>query len=462
MISISDWMGKLEENKAAEAVEELFGRIEKSPYNAYVTLNKDDALSTAKKYDKGELKGKLAGIPIGVKDCITTKDLMTTCGSRILHDYMPPYNAHVVDRLREEGAIIIGKCNMDEFAMGTTTETSYYGVVKNPVDLERVAGGSSGGSGAVIAGDEAVLSLGSDTGGSIRCPASFCGVVGLKATYGLVSRYGLIPYANSLEQIGPMASNVRDMALLLEVIAGKDDRDSTNTGRGFEFKEKGNGEKRKLKIGVIKEMGGKKDVMNVFERAVDNIISLGYEVGEVSMTSYKYALAAYYIIAMSEASSNLARYDGVRYGHAAEKLDSWTRYFSKVRAEGFGSEVKRRIMLGSYALSTGYFGKYYLKALKVRTLVQQDFQRSYKDFDLLISPTMPSTAFKIGELADPLTMYKMDVNTVPINLAGVPAMSLPIGRSGNLPVGMQVIGDYFSENMIINFALDLESNIKPY
>jgi len=456
VISISDWKEKLNGVKASEAVSELFERIEKSPYNAYLTLNKEDAIATAKKYDRGDLKGKLAGIPVGVKDCITTKNLRTTCGSRILHDYIPPYNAHVVERLREEGAIILGKCNMDEFAMGTTTETSYFGVVKNPVDVGRVAGGSSGGSGAVIAGEEAVLSLGSDTGGSIRCPASFCGVVGMKATYGLVSRYGLIPYANSLEQIGPMASNVRDMALLLEVIAGKDVRDSTNTGRGYEFREDGNNE---LKIGVIKEMGGTKEVMDVFERTVEDVRSMGYQVGEVSMTSYKYALAAYYIIAMSEASSNLARYDGVRYGHAAEKLDSWTRYFSKVRAEGFGSEVKRRIMLGSYALSTGYFGKYYLKALKVRTLVQQDFQRAFKDYDLLISPTMPSTAFKIGELADPLTMYKMDVNTVPINLAGVPAMSLPIGTSGNLPVGMQIIGAYFSENMVINFALDLENNL---
>jgi len=454
MITADEWRERLKIEKATDLISEMFERIEKSNLNAYVTLNRK-ALKQAESYDKGEVKGRLAGIPVAVKDCITTKNLRTTCSSKILHNYVPPFDAHVVERLKEEGAIITGKTNMDEFAMGTTTETSYFGVVRNPYDNERVAGGSSGGSGAVIAGDEAVLSLGTDTGGSIRCPASFCGIVGLKPTYGLVSRYGLIPYANSLEQIGPMASNVKDVALLLEVIAGIDKRDSTNAERDFKFRS----ESRKLKIGVIKEMGGSKEVIEKFDESVELIRSFGHEVGEVSMASFKYALAAYYVIAMSEASSNLARYDGVRYGHALDQLDSWTKYFSRIRAEGFGDEVKRRIMLGSYALSAGYYGKYYLKALKVRTLVKNDFQRALKDFDLLISPTMPSIAFRIGELADPLTMYKMDVNTVPVNLAGIPALSLPIGFAKSLPVGLQIMGDYFSENLILNFAMEIENEL---
>jgi len=459
MISVAEWRESLESEKAYDLVAELLDKIEKSNLNAYITINKEEALKKAEEFDKGKREGKLAGIPIAIKDNISTKNLRTTCGSRMLSNYIPVFDAHVVERLKQEGAIILGKTNMDEFAMGTTTETSYFGVVRNPYDENRVAGGSSGGSGAAVGGGETVLALGSDTGGSIRCPASFCGVVGLKPTYGLVSRYGLIPYANSLEQIGPMASTVEDTALLLEVIAGKDTRDSTNAGKGFTFNPE-EIEGKKLRIGIIKEMGGSNEVMEKFSEAVDLIKSLGHEICEVSMPSFKYALAAYYIIAMSEASSNLARYDGVRYGYALEQLDSWSKYFSKVRAEGFGDEVKRRIMLGSYALSAGYYGKYYLKALKVRTLVKNDFQKALKECDLLIAPTMPSLPFKIGELADPLTMYKMDVNTVPINLAGVPALSLPVGLVKGLPVGMQIIGDYFSENMILSFALQVEKELK--
>ena len=412
---ISEWREKVEDEGAENAVTEVLDKIKQSRLNAFITIN-EKCIEDARRFDKGELKGRLAGVPVAVKDCITTEGILTTCGSKILHDYIPPFDAHVVERLKAEGAIIVGKTNMDEFAMGTTTETSYYGVVRNPYDLDRVAGGSSGGSGACVAADESVLSLGSDTGGSIRCPASFCGVVGLKPTYGLVSRYGLIPYANSLEQIGPFASNVDDLGLLLEVIAGPDARDSTNAGKEFRYEPK---EREGLRIGVIKEMGGNDDVMNSFDQAVE-LIKAKHKVAEVSMPSFKYALAAYYIIAMSEASSNLARYDGVRYGLSAEKLSSWNEFFSKVRADGFGDEVKRRIMLGSYALSAGYYGKYYLKALKVRTLVIRDFKKALNDFDLLIAPTMPALPFKIGELADPLTMYKADVNTVPINLAGVP------------------------------------------
>ena len=456
MISVAEWRERLESEKCYDIVSEMLEGIERSKLNAYITVVKDEALKKAEEYDRGELKGRLAGIPVAVKDNITTKGIRTTCASKILHDYVPPFDAHVVERLKAEGAIIIGKTNMDEFAMGTTTETSYFGVVRNPYDERRVAGGSSGGSGAVVAANEAVMALGSDTGGSIRCPASFCGVYGLKPTYGLVSRYGLIPYANSLEQIGPMASSVEDLALLLEVIAGKDARDSTSAGRGFEFKRT----ERKVKIGVVKEMGGNDEVMGRFEEVLEIISELADgKVVEVSMPSFRYALAAYYVIAMSEASSNLARYDGVRYGLASE-LDSWSRYFSKVRAEGFGEEVKRRIMLGSYALSAGYYGKYYLKALKVRTLVRRDFQKAFGQVDLLVSPTMPSLPFKIGELADPLTMYKADVNTVAINLAGIPALSMPAGLVKGLPVGLQIMGDYFSENTILNFALILEKRFR--
>jgi len=446
-VRIAEWKEKVESQGCYDAVSEMLERIEKSRLNAYITVCKDEALKMAEKYDRGELKGRLAGIPVAVKDNISTKGILTTCASKMLSNYRPVFDAHVVEKLKQEGAIIIGKANMDEFAMGTTTETSYFGVVRNPHDEARVAGGSSGGSGAVIAADEAVLSLGSDTGGSIRCPASFCGVYGLKPTYGLVSRYGLIPYANSLEQIGPMADSIEDLALLLEVIAGKDTRDSTNAGREFRFEP----EDRKLRVGIIAEMGGNDDVMKRFNEAVE-VIREKHEVGEVSMPSFKYALAAYYIIAMSEASSNLARYDGVRYGFALEKLDSWRRYFSKVRAEGFGDEVKRRIMLGSYALSAGYYGKYYLKAQKVRTLVIRDFKKAFEEYDVLISPTMPALPFKIGELADPLTMYKADVNTVPVNLAGLPALSVPVGMVKGLPVGLQVIGNYFSENTLLNFG----------
>lgn len=456
MITVAEWREWLESESCYDLISELFDRIERSKLNAYITLNKEDALKLAEEYDRGKLRGRLAGIPVAVKDNISTRGLRTTCASKMLHNYIPPFDAHVVERLKQEGAIIIGKTNMDEFAMGTTTETSYFGVVRNPYDLDRVAGGSSGGSGAAVAGDETVLALGSDTGGSIRCPSSFCGIVGLKPTYGLVSRYGLIPYANSLEQIGPMASCVEDCALLLEIIAGKDPRDSTNAGIEFKFKPVD----RRFKVGIIREMGGNDDVMGKFEEVVNEIVKPNFEVVEVSMPSFKYALPAYYIIAMSEASSNLARYDGVRYGYALNRLDTWTKYFARVRAEGFGEEVKRRIMLGTYALSAGYYGKYYLKALKVRTLVKQDFERALKDCDILIAPTMPALPFKIGELADPLTMYKMDVNTVPINLAGVPALSIPIGFVKGLPVGMQIMGRYFEENTILSFALAIEKEVK--
>jgi len=454
-MKIKEWKEKVEETSCYDAVSEIIERIEKSKLNAYITVCKEEALKSAEEYDKGKISGKLAGVPVAIKDNISTKGIKTTCASKILYNYVPVFDAHVIERLKQEGAIIIGKTNMDEFAMGTTTETSHFGVVRNPYDLERVAGGSSGGSGAAVANDETVLALGSDTGGSIRCPASFCGIYGLKPTYGLVSRYGLIPYANSLEQIGPMASSIEDLAILLEVIAGKDTRDSTNAGREFRFRR----ENRKLKIGIVKEMSGKEEVMERFNDVIGEL-KKRHEIGEVEIPSMKYALAAYYVIAMSEASSNLARYDGVRYGFSLDKLDSWTKYFSKVRAEGFGVEVKRRIMLGSFALSAGYYGKYYLKALKVRTLVIIELKRGFAQMDVLIAPTMPSLPFKIVELADPLTMYKMDVNTVPINLAGVPALNVPVGFVKGLPVGVQLIGKHFDENTLLNLGLEISKIVE--
>lgn len=446
-MKLAEWRTLVEEMGCVEAVSKLLERIEKSKLNAYITVCREESLKMAEEYDKGKVKGKLAGVPVAVKDNITTKGIRTTCASKMLSNYIPVFDAHVVERLKGEGAIIIGKTNMDEFGMGTTTETSFFGVVRNPYDLSRVAGGSSGGSAAVLAGDEAVLALGSDTGGSIRCPASFCGVYGLKPTYGLVSRYGLIPYANSLEQIGPMANCVEDLALLLEVIAGKDERDSTNAGRGFEFREV-----NELRVGVVRNMTAEEQIMDRFYDALN-----GFDYEEIELPSLKYALSAYYVIAMSEASSNLARYDGVRYGYSVPELTSWSDYFSRVRAEGFGVEVKRRIMLGSYALSAGYYGKYYLKALKARTLVIEDFRKALQRFDVLVSPTMPTLPFKIGELKDPLTMYKMDVNTVPANLAGLPALNVPLGFIKGLPVGMQVIGNYFEESKLLSFAKRLNA-----
>ncbi len=453
MITVREWRERLSEERAYDLIAELIEKARKNRYNSFITVTEEMALKQAEEYDRGERGGKLAGIPVAIKDNISTQGIRTTCASKMLENYIPPFDAHVVEKLKQEGAVIIGKTNMDEFGMGTTTETSYFGAVKNPKDDERVAGGSSGGSASAISGDETVLALGTDTGGSIRCPSSFTGIYGLKPTYGLVSRYGLIAYANSLEQIGPMASSIDDLGLLLEVIAGKDERDSTNSGRSFKYSPA----EKKFRVGIIKEMNADERVQEVFDDFVSKI-SKFVEVEEVSLPSLTYALPAYYVIAMSEASSNLARYDGVRYGFALDSLDSWTNYFSRVRKEGFGKEVKRRIMMGSYALSAGYYGKYYLKALKVRTLVLQDFLKAFERFDILLSPTMPSTAFKIGELADPVTMYMADINTTPINLAGLPALSMPAGEVKGLPAGVQVIGRHFEENILLGFARMVERN----
>jgi aspartyl-tRNA(Asn)/glutamyl-tRNA(Gln) amidotransferase subunit A len=451
-----------------ESVHKTLDRIRQSKLNAFITVTGEEAIRAAKGVDDGGVKGKLAGMTVAVKDCITTKGVLTTCGSGILSGYVPPFDAEVVARLKREGAVIVGKTNMDEFAMGTSTESSHYGPTKNPFDLTRVPGGSSGGSGAAVAGLECRMALGTDTGGSVRCPASFCGVVGIKPTYGLVSRYGVIAYANSLEQVGPMARTVSDAALLLDVIAGHDPKDSTSVDAADSVRYTDHlvEDVKGLTIGVPKEYFGEgtdKRVEDAVWNAIMKLNKLGADYKEISLPHTKYALSAYYIIAMCEASSNLARFDGLRYGLRTGKDENWHTTFSRIRAEGFGEEVKRRIMLGTYALSEGYYGKYYLKALKVRTLIKRDFERAFKDVDVLAAPTMPFPAFKLGQhMDDPLSMYMADVDTVPVNLAGVPSISVPCGSAGELPIGVQFIGGLFDEPKIIRtaYAFELDSGKK--
>ncbi|MFZ3384721.1 MAG: Asp-tRNA(Asn)/Glu-tRNA(Gln) amidotransferase subunit GatA [Candidatus Methanoperedens sp.] len=461
MASINELTERIHADSSEEIVAEYLERIEKSKLNAFITVAKESALLRARDIDSNGHDGPLAGIPVAIKDNISTKGIATTCASKILTGYIPPYDAHVIEKLKNAGAIIIGKANMDEFAMGSSTETSFYGPTLNPWDTTRVPGGSSGGSAAAVAGGEAPLSLGSDTGGSVRCPASFCGVVGLKPTYGVISRYGLISYANSLEQIGPFATSVRNVTTLFDVISGYDPRDSTSFDRETNYSSALINDVKGLKIGVPEEYfaeGTDKNVEKSVRDAINTLEELGATSIEVKMPHTKYALSAYYVIAMSEASSNLARFDGMRYGLRTEDSD-WHSTFSQVRAAGFGDEVKRRILLGTYALSAGYHDKYYLKALKIRTLIKQDFEQAFKDVDVLITPTMPYPAFKIGEkIDDPISLYLADVDTVPINLAGVPSISLPCGFSGGLPIGMQVIGKHFDEAAILRTAFAFEEN----
>ncbi|MFK5603009.1 MULTISPECIES: Asp-tRNA(Asn)/Glu-tRNA(Gln) amidotransferase subunit GatA [Haloferax] len=410
----------------------------------------------------GSDDGPLAGKSVAVKDNISTEGLRTTCGSAMLEDYVPPYDATVVELLKDAGATIVGKANMDEFGMGTTTETSAFGPTKNPVDESRVPGGSSGGSAAAVAAGEADLALGTDTGGSIRCPAAFCGVVGIKPTYGLVSRYGLVAYANSLEQIGPIAPTVEDAAALLDVIAGPDDRDGTTRDAGADsnYAAAADGDVDGLTIGVPTEFveGADEGVEEAFWAALDELEAQGAEYREVSMPSVEKAVAAYYVIAMSEASSNLARFDGVRYGKSGGYDGNWNEAFARAREDGFGSEVKRRILLGTYALSAGYHDKYYAKAQDARAWVKQDFDEAFEDVDVVASPTMPVPPFELGEsLDDPLQMYLADANTVPVNLANLPAISVPAGETDGLPVGLQLIGPKFGEETIVRAASAVEN-----
>jgi len=434
-----------------------------SDIHAYISLN-DLAIEKAKQIDdavkRGEKLGRLAGIAIAVKDNICTRQMKTTCASKMLEDYIPPYNATVIERLEREGAIIIGKANLDEFAMGSTTEFSRFEATKNPWDTERVPGGSSGGSAASLAAGETTLALGSDTGGSIRCPASFCSVVGLKPTYGLVSRFGLVSFANSLELIGPMGRSVYDVALMLSCIAGRDSMDHTTLDVDAKdytatIKQGVKG----LKIGLVKEMMSdiNGDVSKSILDAAGKLESLSAELEEVSMNSLQYALASYYTIAMAEASSNLARYDGIRYGaNMNPEGFEWNSYYTKIRSN-FGEEVKRRIIIGTYVLSSGYYGKYYLKAQKVRTLIKQEFAALFNKYDLLIAPTMPILPFKIGEkIIDPLQMYMADIDTVAANLAGIPAISVPCAFADGLPIGLQIMGDHLNEELLLRAAYAFE------
>ena len=411
---------------------------------------------------EGDDDGPLAGRSVAVKDNISTEGVRTTCGSAMLDDYVPPYDATVVERLKTAGATVVGKTNMDEFGMGTTTETSAFGPTRNPVDRSRVPGGSSGGSAAAVAAGEADLALGSDTGGSIRCPAAFCGVVGIKPTYGLVSRYGLVAYANSLEQIGPLAPTVESAAELLEVIAGPDDRDATTRDAGADaaYADAADGDVEGLTVGVPTELieGADERVVRTFEAALADLEAQGAETHEVSLPSVERAVQAYYVIAMSEASSNLARFDGVRYGPETEGEGNWNEAFARVREEGFGDEVKRRILLGTYALSAGYHDKYYAKAQDARAWLKRDFDEALAEADVLASPTMPVLPFELGEsLEDPLRMYLADANTVPVNLANLPAISVPAGEADGLPVGLQLIGGAFDERTLVRAASAVEA-----
>lgn len=437
---------------------------------AYITVTADRAIESAKAFDEGRCSDSeispLAGIPCGIKDNMCTKGIKTTCASKMLGGYIPPYSAHVVEKLEKSGAVILGKLNMDEFAMGSTTENSAFKVCRNPLDTDRVPGGSSGGSAAAVAAREAVYTLGSDTGGSIRQPASFCGVVGMKPTYGSVSRYGLVAFASSLDQIGPITSTVLDNALVLNAIVGHDKRDATSVKRVYnDFTADIKNGVKGMKIGVPEEFFGEgvsDDVRKAVLAATDTYRALGAELVSVSMPSIDYALSAYYVISSAEASSNLARFDGVRYGYRCDDYSNIDELYRKSRSEGFGSEVKKRIMLGTFALSSGYYDAYYKKALQVRSLVRKDFDEAFGKCDFIISPVAPTVAYKIGEkTGDSLQMYMGDAYSVPVNIAGIPALTLPCGiGEGGMPVGMQLVGPAFSEGLLYRAGFAFESTGK--
>lgn len=449
---------------ATALAESYFAKIEKEDpsIGAYLMLSKERALEKAAEVDslvkRGEELPPLAGIPVGIKDVLVTKGVRTTAGSKVLGNYIPPYDCTAVARLEAAGAVVLGKLNCDEFAMGSSNENSAFKPVHNPRDLTRVPGGSSGGSAAAVAADMAVATLGSDTGGSIRQPASFCGVVGLKPTYGRVSRYGLIAFASSLDNVGPFAKTAKDTAIMLRTIAGRDPMDSTSADVAVpDYVAELEKPLRGMKIGVAKEYFGEglePETRAVIEAGIQKLASLGCEIVEVSLPHTKYAIPAYYLVATAEASSNLARFDGVRYGYRAKGVRSLADMYRRSRDEGFGAEVKRRIMLGTYALSTGYYDAYYLKAQRVRTLLTSDFVEAFKKVDVILGPTSPTPAFKLGEkVDDPLAMYLADIYTVTANLAGIPGISIPVGHSKqNLPIGMQIFGKHFDEATILRVA----------
>lgn len=453
---------------AVEATQAMLDRIEEEDkqLNCYVTVNKEGALRQAarvqEKIEKGELSGPLAGVPMAVKDNLCTEGILTTCASRILHNFVPTYTAEAVLRLQEAGAVILGKTNMDEFAMGSTTETSAYGVTRNPHNTDYVPGGSSGGSAAVVAAGECFCALGSDTGGSIRQPASYCGVVGMKPTYGTVSRYGLIAYGSSLDQIGPLTKDVRDCAAVLEAIASHDDKDSTSLDRqDTDFTKALVEDVRGMRIGIPNDYLGAgldEEVKDAILQAARVLEAQGAVVERFDLSLVEYAIPAYYTIAAAEASSNLERYDGIKYGYRTKEYAGLHHMYKKSRSEGFGEEVKRRIMLGSFVLSSGYYDAYYLKALRVKALIKQAFDKAFMRYDMILGPVAPTTAPKLGEsLADPIKMYLGDIYTIAVNLAGLPAISVPCGQdSKGLPIGMQLIGDCFQEKKLLQAAYTYE------
>ncbi len=455
--------------KPQEVLDDVYNRIDavEDKVKAYITITKDSAYEMAKDAEQAILSNKqslLTGIPVAVKDNMCTKGISTTCASKMLHNFKPPYESTVTARLKEQEYILIGKTNLDEFAMGSSTENSGFHTTRNPWDPERVPGGSSGGSAAAVAADECIAALGSDTGGSIRQPAALCGVVGLKPTYGRVSRYGLVAFASSLDQIGPITKNVMDSAIMLNAVAGHDPLDSTSAPAEVpDFANFLGQDIKGLKIGIPKEYfieGMDKDVDDAVRSAVKKLESLGAIPVEVSLPHTGYAVAAYYILATSEASSNLARYDGVKYGFRAQGGKDLLEIYMNARSQGFGAEVKRRIMLGTYALSAGYYDAYYKKGQQVRTLIKQDFDNAFKEADVIVTPTSPTPAFKVGEKStDPLQMYLSDIFTISVNLAGVPAISIPCGfTKNNLPIGLQMIGRHFDEGLILKAAYAYEQS----
>ena len=463
------------EVRVVDAVNAAFDQIEavEKDINSYVTVyKKEEVLEKAehiqKLIDEGQLTGPLAGVPVAIKDNMCTRDKLTTCSSKILGNFYPTYSAEAVINLEKAGAVIIGKTNMDEFAMGSTTETSFYGPTKNPWNKEHVPGGSSGGSCAAVAAEECSYALGSDTGGSIRQPSSFCGVTGIKPTYGTVSRYGLIAYGSSLDQIGPVAKDVTDCATILETIASYDSKDSTSVKRDdYNFTEALVEDVKGLKIGIPKDYFGEglePEVKEAILKAVDVLKDKGAIVEEFDLSLVEYAIPAYYVIASAEASSNLSRFDGVKYGYRTEEYNGLHNMYKKTRSEGFGEEVKRRIMLGSFVLSSGYYDAYYLKALRTKALIKKAFDEAFAKYDVIIGPAAPTTAPKLGDsLSDPIKMYLGDIYTISVNLAGLPGISVPCGQDSiGLPIGMQIIGDCFKEKNIIRAAYTFEQAKNGY
>ena len=473
-LSLNEIASKIKNKEVTikEVLDSVYARIDsvESKVDAFVTITKEEAYKKAeelqKKLDSGEDIGILGGVPVAIKDNICTNGVRTTCSSKMLENFVPFYDATVAKKLEEAGAIMLGKTNMDEFAMGSSTENSYFKATKNPWNVDRVPGGSSGGSAAAVSADMAYASLGTDTGGSIRQPASFCGVVGIKPTYGLVSRYGVVAYASSLDQVGPITKNVRDAALMLNVIAGHDKMDTTSA----------NLDKKDYTKVLVNDLKGKKvgvptafvaegvnpEVKKVYEEGIQTLKNAGAEIVEVDLEYIKHSLATYYIIATAEASSNLGRYDGIRYGHRANDFEDLDDLYKKSRTEGFGEEVKRRIMLGTYVLSSGYYDAYYKRAQQVRTLIIEEFKKVFETCDVIAMPTAPNTAFKIGEkTSNPVEMYLEDIYTVPVNIAGLPGISVPAGISSenNMPVGMQFIAKAFDEENLLQIAYAFEQNV---